>query len=95
MDNLQPVLEAGMLVLFGTSWPFSIARLYRTKNSKGKSFIFLTLLLIGYIFGMASKVVAPGVGLSYVFYFFLANFILVSIDLGLCIHYRIRESKAA
>ncbi len=95
MDNLQQILEAGMMVLFGTSWPFSILKTYRAKTSKGKSFIFLSLLIVGYLCGMASKIVAPGTGLPWVFYFYLANLIMVSLDLSLCVRYRLRETTLA
>ena len=47
--------EVGMLLCFGTSWPFSILKTLRTGRAEGKSFIFLALLLVGYVFGSVHK----------------------------------------
>ena len=35
--NIVHVLEAGMLVCFGISWPFNIAKSLRSRTAKGKS----------------------------------------------------------
>ena len=47
--------EVGMLLCFGASWPFSILKTLRTGRAEGKSFIFLALLLVGYVFGIVHK----------------------------------------
>ena len=38
--NIVHVLEAGMLVCFGISWPFNIAKSLRSRTAKGKSVAF-------------------------------------------------------
>lgn len=86
----QPIFESIMLLCFGASWPFAILRTWRAKSAKGKSFIFLGLLILGYTCGMASKLYDPT--LSKVFYLYLMNLILVSIDLSLAVRYRMREN---
>lgn len=80
-----------MLICFGASWPFAIARTYKTKSAKSKSFIFLTLLLLGYSCGMINKLVAPE--FQWVFFCYMLNFIMVAIEFGLCICYRMREER--
>ncbi len=46
------IFEALMLVCFGAAWPFSIRRMIKTKKSDGKSLLFLSVILAGYVFGM-------------------------------------------
>jgi hypothetical protein len=48
--------EITMLVCFGASWPFSIHRVWRAKCATGKSIVFLSLILIGYLAGVLHKV---------------------------------------
>lgn len=50
------IFEFMMLVCFGASWPFSIAKSIRSKSTKGKSLVFLNLVMIGYVFGIVHKV---------------------------------------
>ncbi len=51
------VFEAFMLMCFGASWPFAVLKTYKTKNVKGKSAKFISLILMGYIFGVVHKVI--------------------------------------
>ena len=37
--------EAGMLICFGASWPFAVAKTYKSKSVKGKSRLFLSLII--------------------------------------------------
>lgn len=50
------IFEAGMLICFGASWPLAVAKTYKTKNVKGKSALFLSLVIIGYICGIIHKI---------------------------------------
>lgn len=97
--NLSDVLEAAMLVCFGASWPFSIAKALRTKVVKGKSPVFLGLILAGYVAGVSKMVVqrherlaaaAPGeaVPVHWLTWFYAALFLLVSLDFALYLRYR-------
>lgn len=45
--NIVHVLEAGMLVCFGISWPFNIAKSLRSRTAKGKSVAFELLIIAG------------------------------------------------
>ncbi len=49
------IFEAGMLLCFGISWPFAIAKVIKAKSVKGISLAFLNLVFIGYIFGITHK----------------------------------------
>ena len=49
------IFEAGMLLCFGLSWPFAIWKTYKTKSVKGVSLLFLSLVFIGYLCGIAHK----------------------------------------
>ena len=77
------IYEIIMLLCFASAWPFSIRKSYSSKQNTGKSIMFLYIVLIGYIAGMMHKVVYNMDG---VFYLYLFNFCLVSIDM--IIYYR-------
>lgn len=77
--NMYEVLEIIMVVLFGASWPFNVIKSYRAKSTKGKSIVFLSLVLIGYLAGIASKLLAPSFK-WYVMFFYVLNFFMVFID---------------
>lgn len=80
------VLEILMLVCFGASWPFSIMRTWTTKTARGKSMMFLGLLFLGYVFGIANKFInAPG---DWVVGLWVLNAAMIAFDLGLCLYYR-------
>lgn len=76
MTNL---LEMFMMISFGVSWPSSIIKSFTSRTAKGKSIIFLVFILLGYLLGMAAKI---SVGkLTYVFVFYVINFVMVSFDM--------------
>jgi len=79
------IFEAGMLVCFGASWPAAVAKTYRTKNVKGKSRLFLWLVIIGYAFGMIHKIIYD---YDLVLYLYVLNLLLVACDLVLVYKYR-------
>ena len=79
------IFEAGMLLCFGASWPFAVAKTYKTKSVKGKSKLFLFLIILGYIFGIINKIINS---MDFVFWLYVINLLLVSIDFFLCIIYR-------
>ena len=83
MDNLviRETMETMMLLCFGAAWPVSIAKSIRSKTAKGKSIIFLVIVLIGYLFGVASKVVTGELYAAFAVY--IINMIMVSIDISL------------
>ncbi len=57
------LLEGGMMVCFGISWPVDIVRTLRTGRTEGKSLAFMSLVLAGYVLGLGAKLArAAGTG---------------------------------
>lgn len=73
------VYEMMMLVCFGLSWPFNIAKSLRSRTAKGKSVLFEIMIIIGYLFGVAGKLI--GGNITYVLAFYALDILLVSTDL--------------
>lgn len=84
--------EITMLVCFGASWPFSVHRTWKTKNVVGKSPIFLSLVIIGYIGGIIHKVFY---NLDLVVWLYVLNAVMVAADLSLWFRYRNRPHSAS
>lgn len=83
---MAEILEVLMVVSFGASWPFNVIKSYKARTAKGKSLLFLCLILFGYIVGIASKLVNEVYMASftekwYVLFFYCLNFIMVGADL--------------
>ena len=81
--SVSHICEIAMLCLFGCSWPFNIAKALRTKTAKGKSICFELLVFVGYVIGLIGKLYAyrqTGV-LAYSVWFYLADMLMVMIDL--------------
>lgn len=77
--------EITMLLCFGASWPFSVHRTWKTKNVVGKSPVFLSLVIIGYIAGVAHKLIYRP---DLVVWLYVLNALMVSADLALWFRYR-------
>lgn len=87
------LLEALTIFCFGLSWPISIRKSWISRTAKGKSLFFEVFLLVGYACGIAKKIieaagllgVAPKSGFIFVlsFFFYVLNFIEISIDVAL------------
>lgn len=83
--------EIIMLACFGISWPISVLKSLKTKSTTGKSILFMTAILIGYIAGILHKVFFSP---DFVILIYIFNLIMVSVDVTLYwIHYG-REQKA-
>ena len=89
MPVIVDLFEALTIFCFGLSWPISIHKSYVSRTAKGKSLFFEVFLLIGYAFGIARKFIQVfGMGSTgFIFYlsffFYVLNFIEISIDVGL------------
>ena len=85
------IFESLMLICFGVSWPVSIAKALRTKFVRGKSWIFMTLVIVGYLSGVLHKVLNPDPAtgrISPVVWLYILNLVMVALDLLLYIRYR-------
>ena len=85
--NISP-FEAGMLICFGASWPFSVYRTWKSKSSHSKSFIFMWLVFIGYLCGITHKIL---LSCDYVIILYLFNSVMVTADIVLSYRYRVRQ----
>ena len=97
------ILEIAMILCFGASWPMNVMKSYRARSTKGKSLAFLCLIFVGYIAGIASKLLneaymAEFAAKWYVLFFYVLNLLMVGADLVLYArNYRLdkaREAKA-
>lgn len=77
---LSELLEVAMVVSFGAAWPASIIKSYRSRTSRGKSLQFMLIILFGYLCGVGSKFATGQV--NYVVFFYILNFVMVSVDVG-------------
>ncbi len=76
---MSEFLEALMVIAFGISWPMNIVKSVRARTAKGKSFLFLIFIWIGYVAGIASKLISGNI--TYVFFFYVLNLLMVSADI--------------
>lgn len=76
------VFEIIMLLCFGTAWPFSIYKSWKTRENGSKSLIFLIALFIGYCSGVTHKILYNP---DPVVWFYALNGTMVLIDILLYI----------
>lgn len=74
------IWEVLFLLCFAVSWPVSIAKSLRTKVVIGKSPLFMSLVILGYIFGIIHKVLYSR---DVVIFLYMFNALLVATDLFL------------
>lgn len=85
MNEFTPhVFESVMLLCFGCSWPFAIAKTIRTKTVEGKSIVFITLIFIGYLAGIIFKLVG---NLDRVIWLYITNGSMVFTEIVLYFKY--------
>ena len=90
METFSKVCEMMMLLCFAVGWPLSIIKTLRSKTVKGKSPLFIMVVIAGYVFGITHKIFA---GFDWVTYLYIFNLSIVSIDLCLYFHYKKKEAK--
>ncbi|MBE6753247.1 MAG: hypothetical protein E7559_02665 [Ruminococcaceae bacterium] len=86
---ITELMEAITILCFGLSWPVSIRKSLISKTAKGKSLFFEVFLLVGYAFGIMRKIIqltvlgCSGGIFCLSFFFYVLNFIEISIDVAL------------
>ena len=90
---MAQIFETIMLVCFGLSWPFNITKSLRARTAKGKSVMFEIVIIIGYLCGLAGKFISGNI--TYVAAFYVADILMVSIDLALTFRNRALDCMAA
>ena len=76
---MAQIFEVLMIVCFGVSWPFNIAKSWNAKTAKGKSLPFELCILRGYLCGIAGKFITGNV--TYVLIAYVINVVMVLIDI--------------
>ena len=82
---MPEILEIIMILCFGASWPFNVAKSFRARTARGKSLLFLLLIEVGYLAGIAAKLTNPVYMAAfgekwYVLFFYVLNFAMVGTD---------------
>lgn len=85
------VFEVIMLLCFGVAWPFSIHKSYTSRQTKGKSVVFLLVVVIGYISGIIHKLLFSR---DFVVFFYILNLLMVLTDIMLYIRNKRLEKNA-
>jgi hypothetical protein len=83
------VFEALMLICFGVSWPISICKALRTKVVAGKSPLFMAIVFLGYLSGIAFKLTGRP---DWVLALYIMNAVFVMTDLALYVKYLTRQA---
>jgi hypothetical protein len=84
------IFEAIMLICFGTAWPVSIYKSYKSRTSAGKSVIFLYIVLVGYAAGVTHKLLYSH---DWIIALYAINGLMVFVDILL--YYRNARLKKA
>ena len=84
------IFEIIMLLCFGAAWPVSIIKSIRTKSTGGKSFGFLLIIIVGYLSGIAHKMIYKP---DFVVWLYVLNAVMVSADAALWIRNRKHEKE--
>jgi hypothetical protein len=83
------IFEIIMLLCFGLAWPFSIYKSWKSRETSGKSVLFLFIVVVGYLAGILHKLLYSRDG---VVFLYLLNSLMVSADIAL--YYRNRQYQA-
>lgn len=82
--------EIIMLICFGAAWPFSIYRSWKSRSTKGKSLLFMLIVILGYMAGILHKIYFH---YDLVIFLYALNLLMVSADVGFYIRNRSIEKK--
>ncbi len=83
------IFESLMLLSFGAAWPASIYTSYTTRSTRGKSLLFLLIILFGYLCGIAHKLVYAR---DPIIILYILNAVMVFTDLLLYFRNRRQET---
>lgn len=87
------MFEVLMLICFGCSWPINVYKSYKSCSTAGKSLTFLLIIVAGYVFGIAGKIMSGNI--NYVLIFYLLNLLVVSADIVLYFRNKALENGKA
>ena len=89
---MAQLFEVLMLVCFGFSWPFNIAKSLKSRTAKGKSVAFELCIVVGYVCGLAGKIIAGNI--TYVVIVYVLDLLMVTTDLILTLRNKILDRRA-
>lgn len=67
MGEFAKIFEMLMIISFGLAWPTSVIKSIKARTAKGKSLLFLFIILLGYVFGITGKYIS-GTLIMYLFF---------------------------
>lgn len=76
---MYEILETVMLICFGASWPVSVIKNIKAKTARSMSLQFILLIIVGYLAGIAGKLINGNI--NYVLVVYLVNLAFVSVNL--------------
>lgn len=82
--------EIIMLICFGAAWPFSIYRSWTSHSTKGKSLLFMLIVMCGYLAGILHKIFFYH---DLVIYLYGLNFLMVAADVVLYLRNKREENR--
>ncbi len=89
---IPDIFEAAMLVCFAASWPFNLIKAYRARTNVGTSLLFMSIIIMGYLCGIADKVVSDDI--TYVIAFYIVDLALVTTGVLIYLRNRMLDKKA-
>jgi hypothetical protein len=92
--NSPEILEAVMLVCFGLAWPMAALKMLHSGRADGRALGFTLVILVGYLAGALSKLLAAqaGASLQPVFWLYLLNTFSVGANAALQWHFSRRPA---
>ncbi|MDX9781104.1 MAG: hypothetical protein RBT66_08715 [bacterium] len=82
--------EILMLICFGAAWPFSIYRSWVSRSTRGKSLLFMIIVMCGYLAGILHKLFFNN---DIVIYLYALNLLMVAADVLLYLRNRRGEKR--
>lgn len=79
MNEISQVLETAMLICFGLSWPINLVKNLKAKTAKSTSLKFLLLITVGYLCGIAAKIIGGQINYVLIAYFLNLAVVLANI----------------
>ena len=93
---MADLFEMFMIIVFGLSWPINCVKLWRSRTTKGVTAVFYCLIMLGYLFGIISKVIKLQEGVVtpiYVWFFYILNLLMVAACLVIFFRNRALERR--
>lgn len=66
-----------MIVCFGLAWPLNLYNSWKSRSTKGKNLLFMSFIVLAYIFGIVNKLF---ISVDGAIYFYLLNEAMVLAD---------------